>query len=134
MWNWLRDNSAALIVLLAALALIYDSNSNVQHRLNDFHERLGDFRTDMNQRFESLSGEMNRRFEEHAAATDRRFDSLTDVMNQRFNAHDERLDRLADEISSLRDLTIRVNDRVSRNEAEIGVIRQQFQGNEEPSP
>ena len=76
MWNWLRDNSVTLIVLLPVLALIHDSNSKVHHRLNDFYERLGDFRMEMNQRFESLSADMNRRFEEHDAATNRRFDEI----------------------------------------------------------
>ena len=84
MRNWLKDNAAALLVLLAALALIHNSNNTVHHRLDDI-------RADTNQRIDAV-----------VAIIDR----LQNAMNQRFDAQDERLDSLAGEVSGLRKLTV----------------------------
>ena len=112
MWNWLKDNAAALLVLLAALALIHNSNNTVHHRLDDI-------RADTNQRIDAV-----------VAIIDR----LQNAMNQRFDAQDERLDSLASEVSGLRKLTVGIIERMSRNEGEIDVIRQQLQTADKPSP
>lgn len=53
-----------------------------------------------------------------------------DAINQRFDAQDERLEDLAKGVSDLRKL----GERVSRNEGEIDVLRQQLQTADAPSP
>ncbi len=63
MWNWLKDDGTALIVLAAILTVILTSNNAIHHRLNDI-------RTDMNQRFDAV----NQRFD----AQDQRLGRLAD--------------------------------------------------------
>ena len=56
-----------------------------------------------------------------------RFDAMERHLEQRFDAQDQRLDRLTDEVSALRQLTASISERVSRNEGQIDVIREQMQ-------
>lgn len=56
-----------------------------------------------------------------------RFDAMERHLKQRFDAQDQRLDRLTDEVSALRQLTAGISERVSRNEGQIDVIREQMQ-------
>ena len=51
-------------------------------------------------------------------------------IHQRFDAMDRRFDRLENDVSELRNLS----DRVSHNEGQIDVIRQQLQTADTPSP
>ena len=53
-----------------------------------------------------------------------------DAINQRFDAQDKHIEDLAKGVSDLRKL----GERVSRNEGEIDVIRQQLQTADVPSP
>ena len=53
-----------------------------------------------------------------------------DAIDQRFDAQDRRLESLENEVSELRKL----DERVSRNEGQIDVIRQQLQTADAPSP
>ena len=56
-----------------------------------------------------------------------RFDAMERHLEQRFDAQDQRLDRLTDEVSALRQLAASISERVSRNEGQIDVIREQMQ-------
>ena len=73
----------------------------------------------INQRFDAqgqpiddLAAHMNRRF---------------DVQDQRSDAQGQRLDRLADEVDELRRLTVRIGERLSRSEGQVGIIREQIE-------
>ena len=78
-------------------------------------------------------------------AVDQRFNAQDKLIDQRFNAQDRRIDdlkadmnrrfdRLTDEVFELRKLTISIIERVSRNEGEIDVIREQLQIADKPAP
>ena len=84
----------------------------------------------MNRGFDDLRAEMNQRFDQQDTYMNARFDAV----DQRFDATDQRLNRLADEISQLRTLVGSIGDRVSRNEGQIQVIRQQLQTVDAPVP
>ena len=91
----------------------------------------------MNQRFDALERHVGQRFDavdqrfdavdQRFDATDQRIDDLAGQMNQRFDAQDERLDRLTDEVSELRKLMVNLVERVSRNEGQIDLMREQLQ-------
>ena len=84
----------------------------------------------MNQRFDALERHVDQRFDavdQRIDATDQRIDDLAGQMNQRFDAQDERLDRLTDEVSELRKLMVNLVERVSRNEGQIDLMREQLQ-------
>ena len=108
MWNWLKDNGTGLIALAAILTVILTSTNSIHHRL-DAQDRYID------QRFDAV----DRRFE----AVDRRFDAV----DQRFN-------RIENELSTLRGLIVGISERVSRNEGQIDVIREQIQAVDTPTP
>ena len=74
-------------------------------------------------------------------AQDRRLDAQDklisqhfEAVNQRLDSQDKRLDRLTDEVSELRRLMVGISERVSRNEGEIDVIREQLRIADTPSP
>ena len=78
-------------------------------------------------------------------AVDQRFNAQDKLIDQRFNAQDRRIDdlkadmnrrfdRLTDEVFELRKLTVSIIERVSRNEGEIDVIREQLQIADKPAP
>ena len=80
--------------------------------------------------FAALVAIVDRRFD----AQDRRIDDLKAGMNQRFDAQGQRIARLTDEVSELRRLMAGIGERVSRNEGQIVVIREQIRIADEPSP
>ena len=83
----------------------------------------------VNQRFEGV----NRQFE----AVNQQFEAVNqqfEAVNQRLDSHDKHLERLTDEVSELRRLTVGISERVSRNEGEIDVIREQLRIADTPSP
>ena len=84
----------------------------------------------VHQRFDAQDKLISQRFD----AQDRRTDNLDANMNRRFDAQERRFDRLTDEVSELRKLTVSISERVSRNEGEIDVIREQIQAADKPSP
>ena len=86
--------------------------------------------TIMDQRFNAQDKFIDLRFD----AQDRRIDELKADMNRRFDAQDKRFDRLTDEVFELRKLTVSIIERVSRNEGEIDVIREQLQIADKPAP
>ena len=85
----------------------------------------------MDQRFTDQDRSINQRFD----AVDQRFADQDKAINQRFDAVDQRLDAmdrrfegLESDVSELH----RLNERVSRNEGQIQVIRQQVQTADAP--
>ena len=86
--------------------------------------------TIMDRRFEAQAQLIDQRFngvDRRFDAQDRRIDDLKADMNRRF-------DRLTDEVFELRKLTVSIIERVSRNEGEIDVIREQLQTADKPAP
>ena len=90
----------------------------------------------INQHFEGVNRQfqgVNRQFQgvnQHFEAVNQQFEAV----NQRLDGHDKRLERLTDEVSELRRLTVGISERVSRNEGEIDVIREQLRIADTPSP
>ena len=65
---------------------------------------------------------------------DQHLDAQNRLANERFEAVTQRLDRLTTEVSELRRLVVGIGERVSRNEGEIDVIREQLRIADTPSP
>ncbi len=76
----------------------------------------------------------NRLIEGHFDARDGLINQPFDAVDQRLDGHGKRLDRLSDEVSELRRLIVGIGERVSRNEGEIDVIREQLRIADTPSP
>ena len=74
--------------------------------------------------------EMNQRFDAQDKYINQRFDAV----DQRFDDQARRLERLENDVSELHQLTVSISERVSRNEGQIDVIRQQLQTADTPSP
>jgi septal ring factor EnvC (AmiA/AmiB activator) len=110
--SWIEKHSdtlitiATIIVAFAALVAIVDQRLDAQDEL-------------ISQRFDAQDRHINQRF---------------DAVDQRFDAMDKRIDRLTEEVSELRRLTVSISERVSRNEGQIDVIREQIQAADTPSP
>jgi peptidoglycan hydrolase CwlO-like protein len=110
--SWIEKHSdtlitiATIIVAFAALVTIVDQRLDAQDEL-------------ISQRFDAQDRHINQRF---------------DAVDQRFDAMDKRIDRLTEEVSELRRLTVSISERVSRNEGQIDVIREQIQAADTPSP
>lgn len=107
---------AAVVAAFVGLVTINGNRFDAQDKLISQHFE------GVNQQFEGV----NRHFE----AIDRQFEAV----NQRLDGHDKRLDRLTDEVSELRRLVVGISERVSRNEGEIDVIREQLRIVDTPSP
>ena len=118
---------ATIIVAFAALVAIIDQRFNAQEKLISQRFDAVDQRFEaVDQRFEAV----DQRFD----AQDKRIDNLETNMNRGFDAQDKRFDRLIDDVSELRKLTVGIIERVSRNEGEIDVIREQIQTADKPLP
>ena len=72
----------------------------------------------------------SQRFDAQDKYINQRFDAQDKYINQRFDAIDGRIEDLAKDVSELRKLS----DRVSRNEGQIDLLRQQLQTADAPSP
>ena len=140
---------AAIIGAFAALVAIIGQRFDAQERLNGQFFQLVNQRLDLvDQRFDAQEKLMNERFnaqDQRFNAQDQRmnerFDAQEKLMNERFervyqrlDAQGKRLDRLTDEVADLRGLMVSITERVSRNEGEIGVIRDQLRIADTPSP
>ena len=138
MKNWLKSSApvagafaGVIVALVAVLQLVVVGPMNrrfedlrvhmdqrfeaVVQRFEATDRRIDDLRSDMNERFNDLRAEMDHRFE---------------AVNQRFDAVDRRLGRVEDGLSELRTLS----DRVSRNEGQIDILRDQLQTVDAPTP
>ena len=151
-WNWIKDNAGAITATIMAITVILGGFTGIIQFgiINPMHQRFDavdqrvdavDQRVDaVNQRFDAvdqrfdavdqriddLRAEMNTRFDTQDKYMNARFNAV----NQRFDAQDQRLQRLENDVSELRKLS----ERVSRNEGQIDLIRQQLQTADAPSP
>ena len=122
---------ATIVVAFLGLVTIMDQRFNAQNQLID--QRFNAQNQLMDQRFNGVDLRFNgvdQRFDGvdlRFDAQDRRIDELKADMNRRF-------DRLTDEVLELRKLTVSIIERVSRNEGEIDVIREQLQIADKPAP
>ena len=145
MLTWLKDNAAvigalaaALLVLAAILQLLVagpinrgfdDLRSEMGSRFEAVDRRFDDLRSDMNSRFEAV----DKRFDDLRSEMSGRFDAVDqrfEAVGQRLDAVDERLGRLETGVSGLRTLS----DRVSRNEGQIELLREQLRTVDAPTP
>ena len=111
---------AAIIAAFGGLVTINGNRFDAQDQLISLH-----FET-VNQRLDAQDKRLD--------AQDRLINQHFEAVNQRLDGHDKRLDRLTDEVSELRRLTVGISERVSRNEGEIDVIREQLRIADTPSP
>lgn len=146
MKTWLKDNgtiigalAGALLAFVAVLqlAVVGPMNRGFSDLRSEMNGRFDDLRSEINGRFEA----MDQRFDDFRAEMTQRFDQQDKYMNarfeamdRRFEAMDQRLDRLTDEVSELRVLVTGVGERVSRNEGQIEIIREQLQTVDTPEP
>ena len=134
MWNRTKENAGAAaaiatiflglaaIIQFGVLNPIHQRFDAINQRFDAQDKRIDDLKAEINQRFDAQDKYMNQRFN----AVDQRFNAV----DQRFNTQDRRIEDLAKDISELRKLS----ERVSRNEGQIDVIRQQIQAADAPSP
>ena len=108
---------ATVIGAFGVLVAIFDQRFDAQEKL-------------INQRFDAQDKYINQRFD----AQDRYIDQRFDAVDQRFDAQDRRLDRLENDVAELRTLVVGISERVSRNDGQIDVIRQQLQIADAPVP
>ena len=125
---------STVVLAFAALVAILDQRLDAQDRhidqRLDAHEKL------INQRFDAQDRYINQRFDavdqrfdavdQRLDAQDKRMDNLEADMNRGFEATNRRLERLEMLITG-------IIERVSRNEGEIDVMREQLQGADNPA-
>ncbi len=131
MWNWTKEQAgpiaAIATVLIVFTGLIQFGVINPMHqRFDAINQRFDAQDKYINQRFDAV----DRRFDAQDKYINQRFDAQDKYINQRFDAQDKHIEDLAKGVSDLRKL----GERVSRNEGEIDVIRQQLQTADVPSP
>ena len=131
-WNWSKENAGTLAalggVLLGVIGIVQFGVLNPIHQRFDAIDRRFDAQDSRD--LDDLKAEMNQRFDTQDKHINQRFDAQDKYINQRFDAMDQRFDRLENDVSELRNLS----DRVSHNEGQIDVIRQQLQTADTPSP
>ena len=149
MWSWTKEQAgpiaAIATVLIVLTGLIQFGVINPMHqrfdainqRFDAQGKRMDDLKAEMNQRFDAVDRRfdaqdkyINQRFDAQDKYINQRFDAQDKYINQRFDAQDKHIEDLAKGVSDLRKL----GERVSRNEGEIDVIRQQLQTSDVPSP
>ena len=144
-WDWIKENAGAIaaiggillgltgIIQFGVLNPIHQAFDAINQRFDAVDQRFDavDQRFDaQDKRLDDLKVEINRRFDAQDKHVNQRFDAQDKYIHQRFDAVDQRLERLESDVLELRKLS----DRVSRNEGQIDVIRQQLQTADAPSP
>ena len=152
-WNWTKENAGAAgaiaTLFLGLIAIIQFGLLNpinqrfdaIDQRFDTQDKRMDDLKAEMNQRFDvqgkyigqrfdAQDKHINQRFDAQDKYINQRFDAQDKYINQRFDAIDGRIEDLAKDVSELRKLS----DRVSRNEGQIDLLRQQLQTADAPSP
>ena len=136
---------AAIVAAFVGLVTIVGNRFDAQDRFNNLLFELVNQRLDAqdqhldsqdrlaNQRFEAVNQRLNAQ-DQHLDSQDRLADQRFEAVNQQFESVNQRLDRLTDEVSELRRLVVGIGERVSRNEGEIDVIREQLRIADTPSP
>lgn len=129
---------AAIIAAFVGLVTIDGNRFDAQDRRLDAQDKLISQLFELfNQRLDAQDRLINQHFEavnQRLDAQDRLINQQFEAVNQRLDGHDKRLDRLTDEVSELRRLVVGISERVSRNEGEIDVIREQLRIADTPSP
>ena len=136
---------AAILAAFVGLVTINGNRFDAQDKRLDAQDRLiSQLFAAVNQRLDAQDKRFDaqdRLISQHFAAVNQRLDDQDRLIsqhfaavNQRLDAQDERLDRLTDEVSELRRLMVGISERVSRNEGEIDVIREQLRIADTPSP
>ena len=115
--TWLKDNAAGIGAICVVLGL-FGGFAKVAV-VDPIHQRFDA----IDQRFDDLRAEMKQRFDH----VNLRINDLRDDMNKRFEAVNERLDGLTGEVSELRELTVSITERVSRNAGQIDLITERLQ-------
>jgi DNA anti-recombination protein RmuC len=125
MLTWLKDNGSRI----AALAAVFTAFITALHLFvaNPVHKRFDDLRTDMNQRFDDMNQSVDQRFLGLEKRMEQGFAHAAKEREQNFVHLSQRLDRLTEEVSELRQLTVGVVERVSRNEGRIQAVQEQLQ-------
>ena len=141
MQDWIRENKTPITIVISAVAGTAAVVGVILISINSIHHRLDAQDRYITQRFEAQDRSITQRFEAQDRSITQRFEAMDKAINQHFNAvghrfdkTDERLDRLTDEVSELRKLTVGISERVSRNEGQIDVIKQQLQTADAPAP
>lgn len=160
-WNWIRNNGLAITAITGACVLFVTAANTLF--LNPIHQRLDDLRAHIdqrfdaqdkhinqrfddqdkqinqrfdaqdkyiNQRFDDQNKQINQRFDAQGKYINQRFDAQDKYINQRFDAQDVRIEDLAKDLANIHKLS----DRVSQNEGQIDVIREQLQTADAPTP
>ena len=129
---------AAVVAAFVGLVTINGNRFDAQDRRLDAQDKLISQLFELfNQRLDAQDRLINQHFEavnQRLDAQDRLINQQFEAVNQRLDGHDKRLDRLTDEVSELRRLVVGISERVSRNEGEIDVIREQLRIADTPSP
>jgi DNA anti-recombination protein RmuC len=86
----------------------------------------------MNQRFDDMKRSVNERFLGLEKRMEQGFAHAAKEREQNFVHLSQRLDRLTEEVSELRQLTVGIVERVSRNEDRIQAIQEQLQSADAP--
>ena len=136
---------AAIVAAFVGLVTIVGNRFDAQDRFNNLLFELVNQRLDAqdrlaNQQFEAVNQRLDaqdQRLDAQDRLANQRFEAVNqrfEAVNQLFEAVNQRLDRLTDEVSELRRLVVGIGERVSRNEGEIDVIREQLRIADTPSP
>ena len=144
-WDWIKENAGVIaaiggillgltgIIQFGVLNPIHQAFDAINQRFDAVDQRfdaVGHRFDAQDKRLDDLKVEMNQRFDAQDKHVNQRFDAQDKYIHQRFDAVDQRLERLESDVLELRKLS----DRVSRNEGQIDVIRQQLQTADAPSP
>ena len=136
---------AAIVAAFVGLVTIVGNRFDAQDRFNSLLFELVNQRLDAqdrlaNQQFEAVNQRLDaqdQRLDARDRLANQRFEAVSqrfEAVNQLFEAVNQRLDRLTDGVSELRRLVVGIGKRVSRNEGEIDVIREQLRIADTPSP
>lgn len=136
---------AAVVAAFVGLVTIDGNRFDAQDRRLDAQDKLiGQLFELINQRLDAQDKLISQLFEgvnQRLDAQDRLISQQFEGVNRHFEAIDrqfeavnQRLDRLTNEVSELRRLVVGISERVSRNEGEIDVIREQLRIADTPSP
>ena len=143
---------AAIVAAFVGLVTIVGNRFDAQDRFNNLLFELVNQRLDAqdqhldaqdrlaNQRFEAVNQRLDaqdQRLDAQDRLANQRFEAVNqqfEAVNRQFEAVNQRLDRLTDEVSELRRVVVGIGERVSRNEGEIDVIREQLRIADTPSP
>lgn len=132
---------AAVVAAFVGVVTINGNRFDAQDRRLDAQDKLiGQLFELVNQRLDAQDRLINRHFEgvnRQFEGVNQQFEAVNrhfEAVSQRLDSHDRHLERLTGGVSELRRLMVGISERVSRNEGEIDVIREQLRIADTPSP